>query len=198
MGDVIPMTRPQPPAPPTFRPLMQGMSGDVIAALQERLCAWGFYSGDVDGVFGPYVVEAVRGLQCKLGLEPTGVFDERTAQAVKADLDAQEKSKLQANERRLALPEGDASKMTLSPSSAGGGASAASATAKAESTTPGAPTKKTNPLWWLLGAGALVVLVARMAGDGSLSGFDEPAPDNYLDHEEPPHEEPQEQPQQVQ
>jgi peptidoglycan hydrolase-like protein with peptidoglycan-binding domain len=59
---------------------------DYTATLQESLTLTGHYSGEVDGVYGPATVEAVRSLQESHGLPVTGTVDTATAEALQSDL----------------------------------------------------------------------------------------------------------------
>jgi peptidoglycan hydrolase-like protein with peptidoglycan-binding domain len=61
---------------------------DYTAALQGALSEAGYFSGTVDGVYGPSTVEAVEALQKKHGLPVTGTVDKATAAALQADLQA--------------------------------------------------------------------------------------------------------------
>jgi peptidoglycan hydrolase-like protein with peptidoglycan-binding domain len=61
---------------------------DYTAALQGALSEGGYYSGAVDGVYGPSTVEAVEALQKKHGLPVTGTVDKATAAALQSDLQA--------------------------------------------------------------------------------------------------------------
>jgi peptidoglycan hydrolase-like protein with peptidoglycan-binding domain len=58
-------------------------------ALQESLAGAGYYSGEVDGVYGPETVDAVEALQKAHGLPVTGTVDKATDAALQADLAAQ-------------------------------------------------------------------------------------------------------------
>jgi peptidoglycan hydrolase-like protein with peptidoglycan-binding domain len=49
--------------------------------LQRELKRLGFYSGAIDGVYGPATTDAVKKLQAKLGVEATGIFNPATAEA---------------------------------------------------------------------------------------------------------------------
>ena len=49
--------------------------------LQRELKRLGFYAGAIDGVYGPATTEAVKKLQVKLGVEPSGIFNPATAEA---------------------------------------------------------------------------------------------------------------------
>lgn len=62
---------------------------DFTAALQDSLALAGYYTAEVDGVYGPATVEAVRSLQEAHGLPATGAFDKATAAALQSDLAAQ-------------------------------------------------------------------------------------------------------------
>ena len=55
---------------------------DYTAALQKSLKTAGYYTGDVDGVYGPETVKAVEDLQAASGLPVTGLVDRATAAAL--------------------------------------------------------------------------------------------------------------------
>ena len=59
---------------------------DYTATLQESLALAGHYTEEVDGVYGPATVEAVRSLQESHGLPATGTVDTATAAALQSDL----------------------------------------------------------------------------------------------------------------
>ena len=59
---------------------------DYTATLQESLARTGHYTEEVDGVYGPATVEAVRSLQQSHGLPATGAVDTATAAALQSDL----------------------------------------------------------------------------------------------------------------
>lgn len=61
--------------------------GAYTAALQQELTTAGFYTGPVDGVYGPATVQAVEALQSANGLPVTGTMDKATADALQAALD---------------------------------------------------------------------------------------------------------------
>lgn len=56
------------------------------SALQQELLVAGYYTGDVDGVYGPLTVQAVEDLQEAAGLPVTGTVDKATAEALQAKL----------------------------------------------------------------------------------------------------------------
>ncbi len=60
----------------------QGSSGDTVRQIQQRLKNWGYYTGAVDGSYGPKTVEAVKYFQRKNGLVVDGVCGTRTLQAI--------------------------------------------------------------------------------------------------------------------
>jgi murein L,D-transpeptidase YcbB/YkuD len=55
-------------------------------ALQQELTTAGYYTGAVDGIYGPLTVEAVESLQDAQGLPVTGTVDKATAEALQAEL----------------------------------------------------------------------------------------------------------------
>ncbi len=59
---------------------------DYTATLQESLALAGQYTDEVDGVYGPATVEAVRSLQEAHDLPATGTVDTATAAALESDL----------------------------------------------------------------------------------------------------------------
>ncbi|MBD2092306.1 peptidoglycan-binding protein [Microcoleus sp. FACHB-1515] len=61
-----------------FPILRLGMRGSAVTRLQERLRSTGFYSGAIDGVFGPQTQAAVQAAQRRFGLTPDGVVGSAT------------------------------------------------------------------------------------------------------------------------
>ncbi len=59
---------------------------DYVAALQSDLLAAGYYTGPIDGLFGPATIEAVERLQAANGLPVTGLPDPATQAALNAAL----------------------------------------------------------------------------------------------------------------
>jgi peptidoglycan hydrolase-like protein with peptidoglycan-binding domain len=55
-----------------------GMQGPAVARLQDRLTALGFYSGMIDGIFGPETLAAVQLAQRNYELDPDGVVGPAT------------------------------------------------------------------------------------------------------------------------
>lgn len=50
----------------------KGSSGTVVSQIQTKLKNWGYYAGDVDGVYGSATERAVRAFQRKTASQPTG------------------------------------------------------------------------------------------------------------------------------
>ena len=60
----------------------KGASGDTVREIQTRLKNWGYYFGEVDGIFGSKTEEAVRYFQRKNGLTADGQVGDRTLAAL--------------------------------------------------------------------------------------------------------------------
>jgi N-acetylmuramoyl-L-alanine amidase len=60
---------------PTLR---LGMRGPAVSQLQERLHSTGFFSGAIDGVFGPETQSAVMAAQRRYQLDPDGIVGAAT------------------------------------------------------------------------------------------------------------------------
>ena len=50
-----------------------GSSGTEVSNIQKRLAAWGYYYGDIDGIYGSRTVAAVKKFQSANGLTPDGI-----------------------------------------------------------------------------------------------------------------------------
>lgn len=61
---------------------------DYVTGLQQDLATLGFYTGAVDGIYGPLTVTAVKSLQASAGLPETGVVDPATERALSDALGA--------------------------------------------------------------------------------------------------------------
>ena len=59
-----------------------GRRGEQVALVQQRLKEWGYYQGDVDGVFGQETYRAVVRFQRKNNLSADGQVGRRTAAAM--------------------------------------------------------------------------------------------------------------------
>lgn len=62
--------------------LRQGATGGEVKELQRRLKQWGYYSGEVDGIYGKATVEAVKYFQKKNGLTADGIAGKSTFAAL--------------------------------------------------------------------------------------------------------------------
>ena len=60
----------------------KGSTGATVTEIQKRLKNWGYYSGDVDGVYGSRTIDAVRLFQCKNGLHVDGICGKATLAAL--------------------------------------------------------------------------------------------------------------------
>lgn len=61
-------------SPPAKEALSKfGSSGEEVFKIQERLLKWGYYNGDVDGIYGSRTVRAVMRFQANHGLTPDGI-----------------------------------------------------------------------------------------------------------------------------
>jgi len=60
----------------------QGASGETVKLIQTKLKRWGYYTGALDGRYGPKTVEAVRHFQKTNGLPVDGVCGPKTLAAL--------------------------------------------------------------------------------------------------------------------
>lgn len=60
----------------------KGSSGAVVSQIQIKLKNWGYYTGDVDGIYGSATERAVRAFQRKNGLTADGKAGVRTLEAL--------------------------------------------------------------------------------------------------------------------
>jgi len=58
--------------------LKKGSKGEAVTRLQEGLLQLGYDPRDVDGIFGPLTVKAVKTFQSNYGLEVDGVVGPNT------------------------------------------------------------------------------------------------------------------------
>ena len=59
-----------------------GSQGSTVQEIQRRLKSWGYYTGDVDGIFGSRTEKAVRWFQSKNGLTVDGKVGQQTLAAL--------------------------------------------------------------------------------------------------------------------
>jgi len=70
---------PPPPPPVNHCPILeQGSTGPAVVTLQEILRARGFYTGNIDGIFGPITRAAVLAFQECMGLVQDGIVGIQT------------------------------------------------------------------------------------------------------------------------
>jgi peptidoglycan hydrolase-like protein with peptidoglycan-binding domain len=62
----------------------EGMSTAQTMQLQKGLAEYGFYTGPIDGVYGPATMEGVKQAQTKLGVPADGIWGPETSQAYQA------------------------------------------------------------------------------------------------------------------
>ena len=59
-----------------------GSQGSEVRTIQEKLKAWGYYKGNVDGIYGSQTLAAVKSFQKKNGLTVDGIAGEKTLAAM--------------------------------------------------------------------------------------------------------------------
>ena len=74
--------------------LKMGSSGSTVRELQTRLKNWGYYTGSVDGIYGPKTRAAVIKFQQKNNLVADGIVGSKTAAALGMSLTSQTSSDL--------------------------------------------------------------------------------------------------------
>lgn len=62
--------------------LKWGSRGEEVKEVQRRLKNWGFYTGNVDGLYGWRTANAVKAFQRKHGLNADGIVGDATARAI--------------------------------------------------------------------------------------------------------------------
>ena len=60
----------------------QGSQGQAVRAIQQKLQRWGYYDGEVDGIYGSQTVKAVKYFQRRNGLTADGVVGSATLKAL--------------------------------------------------------------------------------------------------------------------
>ncbi len=74
-----------PGAPPADRPAPIRLGQDAIRNIQTQLQRLGFYTGALDGAWGPGTQSAISRLQQNHGIQPTGRLDPQTVSAMGLD-----------------------------------------------------------------------------------------------------------------
>lgn len=62
--------------------LKQGSKGDAVKTVQTKLKRWGYYTGSIDGIYGPKTASAVKYFQKVNGLSQDGIVGAKTAAAM--------------------------------------------------------------------------------------------------------------------
>ena len=60
----------------------KGSSGSTVRTIQTKLKRWGYYTGNVDGIYGSKTVAAVKHFQRSNGLTPDGICGPATQRAL--------------------------------------------------------------------------------------------------------------------
>lgn len=83
--------------------LRQGDSGEDVKAVQKKLRQWGYYEGEVDGIFGSGTKKAVIKFQQKNGLTADGIVGEKTAEALGLQLSSSNGSSSSGSDSNIYL-----------------------------------------------------------------------------------------------
>jgi len=59
-----------------------GSRGDEVRLIQTKLKRWGYYNGEIDGIFGSQTLSAVKWFQQKNGLQVDGIAGPKTLAAM--------------------------------------------------------------------------------------------------------------------
>ena len=59
-----------------------GSRGEEVKQIQTKLKRWGYYSGNIDGIYGTQTLEAVKWFQSKNGLSVDGIAGPKTLAAM--------------------------------------------------------------------------------------------------------------------
>lgn len=59
-----------------------GSRGEEVKKIQTKLKQWGYYSGNIDGIYGTGTFNAVKSFQKKNGLDVDGIAGEKTLKAL--------------------------------------------------------------------------------------------------------------------
>ncbi len=68
--------------------LKQGSTGTLVTTVQTKLKRWGYYTGNIDGIFGSKTKSAVLYFQRKNGLVADGIIGTKTAAALGINLNS--------------------------------------------------------------------------------------------------------------
>ena len=59
-----------------------GSTGSEVRQIQTKLKRWGYYNGNIDGIYGSQTLKAVKEFQKKNGLTVDGIVGEKTLAAL--------------------------------------------------------------------------------------------------------------------
>lgn len=59
-----------------------GSRGEEVKTIQTKLKRWGYYNGNIDGIYGSQTLEAVKWFQSKNGLQVDGIAGTKTLEAM--------------------------------------------------------------------------------------------------------------------
>ena len=59
-----------------------GSSGKEVKQIQTKLKNWGYYKGNIDGIYGSQTLKAVKDFQKKNGLTVDGIVGDKTLAAL--------------------------------------------------------------------------------------------------------------------
>ena len=68
------------------------LSTSQVKTIQTKLKRWGYYTGAVDGIYGPKTKAAVKSFQKKNGLTADGIVGKKTAAALGMSLSSTDNS----------------------------------------------------------------------------------------------------------
>ena len=60
-----------------------GSTGEEVKQIQTKLKNWGYYTGEIDGIFGSKTLQAVKDFQANNGLTVDGIVGEQTLAALR-------------------------------------------------------------------------------------------------------------------
>lgn len=81
--------------------LKKGSTGSQVKTVQTKLKSWGYYSGEIDGIYGSQTVQAVKYFQRKNGLTVDGIVGAKTAAAIGITLTSSSSSSTSNNDLYL-------------------------------------------------------------------------------------------------
>lgn len=80
-----------------------GSNGEEVKQIQTKLKNWGYYSGNVDGIYGSKTFEAVKKFQRKNGLTADGIAGDKTLAALGIQGSSNQNSSTSSNNTDLNL-----------------------------------------------------------------------------------------------